>query len=130
MISLENFINEAKVDKAFVDGLATTDQEPKDSDKKNYVRLEVFDKFWDNTAKPVYIKIDDLDGYTDKESMMVIAYNLGKKLSSKATQMEVCVWAKDVTDETKMTWRALALVTLSKAGRIWDAKEFPQYPFK
>lgn len=135
MRSLEKYIsecsvNEAKVDRKFVDSLATTDKEPNESARKDYVRIEAYDRFWDNVAKPVYVRIDDLDGYTDRESMMAICYNLAKNLNTKATQAEVCVWAKDVTDDSKMTWRCLCLATLAKAGRIWDAKEFPNYPFK
>ena len=96
-----------------------TDKEPAENERKDWVKLDIHDKFFTNDFPALYIKLDDINGKKEDEALS-IAYNVMKdKYGTKATEADMLVWGKDVNDESKNAWVQYATASLQKKTRMW-----------
>ena len=121
--SLSGFITEASADfTRFIKNLKHETQEPKNPEE--YIKFEASDAHFFNTAD-AWVKVSDLDKYTDQLGLMSVAYNLMKTINPKITIVDILYW-------NGKEWGSFATASLNKSNRFWHPEwiKSDKYNFK
>ena len=96
------------------------------NNKEEYVGVYFADSNYWEVSDIYYIKIDDLEKHTDKDSVMTIFYNLAKRMNNKYTFADILMW-----DPTRNDYCQFARAALRTRDKMWHLEyiKLDKHPF-
>lgn len=106
------------------------EKEPDNKDKNHFVEARFYNKWLEETAKPIYVDFNDISD-ASQTGVFTAFYNLGKKRSSDTTQVGISTWDEH-WDENGGAWEQFATAGRTSKTKMWHPEwiKIKNHPFK